>query len=128
MSDCRSIGGFVPGSASHQTSIVELSISGRSLRDLDFFSKSDPMCVVFIQPFGGHHWKEFARTEMIQNNLNPHWVTKITMAYTFEQQQKVKFAVYDIDGSSHRLNDHDFIGCCETTLGQIVHSGKHNCN
>ena len=46
-------------------------------RDLDFFSKSDPMCVVFIQPFGGHHWKEFARTECIQNNLNPNWARKV---------------------------------------------------
>ena len=46
------------------------------------------------------------------------------MAYTFEQQQKIKFVVYDIDGNSPKLSDHDFIGCCETTMGQIVSSGK----
>jgi len=118
-----SIGGFKPGSCANATSIVELSISGRKLRDMDVFSKSDPMCVVFVKPFGGGHWREFARTETIMNNLNPDFATKVTMAYTFEQQQKIRFVVYDIDNKSARLQDHDFIGCCETTLGQIVSSG-----
>ena len=26
---------------------VELSISGRKLKDLDFFSKSDPQCMIY---------------------------------------------------------------------------------
>merc|ERR1712142_761740 len=61
--------GSEAGSCANATSIVELSISGRNLRDMDYFSKSDPMVAVFVQPFGSKQWREFARTEMVQNNL-----------------------------------------------------------
>ena len=78
---------FQPGSAGSATSLVELSISGRSLRDLDVFSKSDPMCVVYTQPFGstststGKKWQELLRTECIQNNLNPDFTQKVQISY-----------------------------------------------
>ena len=124
-------GTFQPGSAGSATSMVELSIAGRSLRDADIFSKSDPMCVVYIQPFGqaqtGKRWQELVRTECIPNTLNPEFTKKVQISYCFEQQQFLRFEMYDIDSGSNRLEDHDFLGSAECTLGQIVSSGGGGC-
>jgi Ca2+-dependent lipid-binding protein len=87
---------------------------------MDTFSKSDPLCVVSMKPFGSQNWVEVKRTECIQNNLNPQWVTKVPMTYMFEEQQYIKFDVYDLDSTSRHLDDHDFLGGCTTTLGQVV--------
>ncbi len=51
------------------SSKVELSISCSNLKDLDYFSKSDP--VVFLLQKNGPQWEKIDRTEMIDNNLNP---------------------------------------------------------
>ena len=115
--------GFLPGSAGSATSLVELSIIGKNLRDMDVMSKSDPMCVVYIQPFGSNAWQEVLRTECIQNNLNPQFTRKVQISYCFEQQQNLKFDMFDIDNPSSNLSDHDFIGSATCTLGQIVTAG-----
>ena len=116
---------FFPGSADNVTSFVELSISGKDLRDMDVFSKSDPMCVIYIQPFGASKetWKEILRTECVKNTLNPKFTEKLQISYHFEEQQFLKFEMYDIDSKSIRLKDHDYIGNAICTLGQIVSAG-----
>lgn len=48
---------------------VELSISCTNLKDMDVFSKSDP--VVFLHEKRGQEWQKIGRTEVIDNNLNP---------------------------------------------------------
>ena len=78
------------------------------------------MCVVYIQPFESNTWQEFARTETIRNSRNPDFTKKINIAYRFEEHQKLKIEVYDIDSSSPNLSNHDFIGWVEITLGAIV--------
>ncbi|XP_020897999.1 copine-5 [Exaiptasia diaphana] len=85
---------------------VELHVSCRNLADLDVFSKSDPMVVMFVQALGTKEWREHGRTEVIMNNLNPDFVKKFTINYFFEEVQKLKFQVYDIDKKSARLQDH----------------------
>jgi len=123
----QSQGNFQPGTAGVATSIVELSISARNLLDLDLTSKSDPMCVVFSKAFGApansNTWQELMRTESIKNSLNPNFAKKIQINYCFEQQQHLKFEIYDVDSHSKKLADHDFIGSVQTTLGQIVSAG-----
>jgi hypothetical protein len=47
----------------------------------------------------------------------------VTYEYRFEEQQPLRFEVYDIDSSSTNLADHDFLGCAETTVGLIVSGG-----
>lgn len=44
------------------------------------------------------------------------------MNYFFEESQKLKFEVYDVDSKTSRLDAHDFIGRLEVTLGEIVGS------
>ena len=127
MSYAEGGGNFQPGTAGVATSMVELSISGRNLLDCDITSKSDPMCVVFTKPFGSpansNVWNELVRTERIQNSLNPDFTKKVQIAYSFEEQQHLKFDIYDVDSKSSRLSDHDYIGGVKCTLGQIVASG-----
>ncbi|XP_011487055.1 copine-3 isoform X2 [Oryzias latipes] len=100
---------------------VALSISCDNLLDKDAFSKSDPMCVVFMNT-SGSYWSEIGRTEKIQNCLNPTFSKSITLDYYFEMVQKLRFEVYDIDSEDCSLQTADFLGQLECTLGQIVSS------
>ena len=49
---------------------VEVSVSCKNLKDLDYFSKSDP-CVYLFEQVPGKGWSKLGRTEVIDNNLNP---------------------------------------------------------
>ena len=40
-------------------------------------------------------WTEVGRTEVVQNNLNPIFKTKIETDFTFEKKQDLKFILYD---------------------------------
>ena len=63
---------------------VELFISGRKLRNLDTFSKSDPYCQLY--ELKNNNWAPVGRTEKRKNDLNPDFVEKITVDYYFEKQ------------------------------------------
>ncbi|XP_061569265.1 copine-3-like [Cololabis saira] len=115
-------GPSAPG-ATHLATKVELTISCDNLMDMDVFSKSDPLCAVYINT-SGSGWYEFGRTEMILNCLNPRFAKKFVIDYFFEMVQRMKFCVYDIDNNTYDLGDDDFLGELECTLGQIV-SNRH---
>ncbi|XP_069369186.1 copine-3-like isoform X1 [Paralichthys olivaceus] len=113
-------GASAPGVTQWATK-VELTISCENLLDMDVFSKSDPLCAMYINT-SGSHWYEYGRTEMILNCLNPKFAKKFIIDYYFEMVQKLKFCVYDIDNNTYDLSDDDFLGELECTLGQIVSS------
>jgi len=114
-----------PGMASDllPTSTVEISVRCTDLADKDLLSKSDPICVMFMQRQG--KWFEIGRTEMIKDTLNPSWEKKFIVNYSFEERQVVKFEIYDWDVESKILSHHDFLGRTETTLGSIVSSSEY---
>lgn len=60
-----------------------------------------------------------ARTEKVQNCLNPKFAKKFVIDYYFEIVQKLKFGIYDIDNKTVDLSDDDFLGQLEITLGQV---------
>ena len=62
---------------------------------------------------------QYARTEWIKNSLSPQFAKVIEMEYKFEEVQKLKFMVYDIDNASSTLDDDDFLGCKECSLGEV---------
>ncbi|XP_012937679.1 copine-8 [Aplysia californica] len=113
-------GGFQAGTAAVPSSQVEISVSCRNLRDMDYFSKSDPLCVMYSLDIKSQRFLEYGRTEMIQDNLNPEFAKKFVINYFFEEAQKLKFEIYDVDSTSQNLSNHDFIGSVELTLGEIV--------
>ncbi|XP_073804514.1 copine-8 isoform X1 [Danio rerio] len=115
-------GDFDPLNATIPATKVEITVSCRNLLDRDTFSKSDPICVLYTQGIGNKEWREFGRTEVIDNTLNPDFVRKFILDYFFEERQNLRFDLYDVDSKSSNLSKHDFLGqaCC--TLGEVVGS------
>ncbi|XP_061211691.1 copine-5-like [Neopsephotus bourkii] len=101
---------------------LSLCHSHRQLLDKDTFSKSDPLCVLYIQRPGSRQWLEFGRTEVIDNSLNPDFLHKFVLDYFFEEKQNLRFDLYDVDSKSPDLSKHDFLGQTFCTLGEIVGS------
>ncbi|XP_060050620.1 copine-8 isoform X2 [Erinaceus europaeus] len=101
---------------------VEVSVCCRNLLDRDTFSKSDPICVLYVQGVGNKEWREFGRTEVIDNTLNPDFVRKFILDYFFEERENLRFDLYDVDSKSPNLSKHDFLGQVFCTLGEIVGS------
>ncbi|XP_077983033.1 copine-8-like [Glandiceps talaboti] len=113
-------GDFRPGSATVPATKVELTVSCRNLLDKDVLSKSDPMCVLYTTQLGSTNFAEFERTEHIKDTLNPDFVRKFVIDYYFEELQKLKFDIYDVDSPRSALSSHDFLGRLECNLGEIL--------
>ena len=101
-------------SASNMSMRVHLFVSGRKLKDLDTFSKSDPQCRLYEKR--NNNWVMIAQTETIQNQLNPDFNTSFTVAYYFEKVQHYKFQMVDVDNGSN----FDVIGEVEVTMGSLM--------
>eukprot|EP00118_Oscarella_pearsei_P004773 m.20861 g.20861 ORF g.20861 m.20861 type:complete len:578 (+) comp28096_c0_seq4:2467-4200(+) len=101
---------------------VQISVSCSSLVNLDRFSKSDPMCVLFENKHGS--WVELGRTEVVRDNLNPQFAYTFIVDYHFEEEQPLKFGLYDVDSASRSLAKHDFIGEAEVSMANIVVAGQ----
>ncbi|XP_070574911.1 copine-8-like isoform X2 [Ptychodera flava] len=114
---------LLPGQAIPVTK-VEISVSARNILDMDTFSKSDPICVMYIQKVGSNKFTEYGRTEIIWNNLNPDFVTKFSLDYFFEERQELKFELYDVDAKSDDLSKHDFLGEVQCSLGEVCSSRR----
>ncbi|CAC5359503.1 unnamed protein product [Mytilus coruscus] len=104
---------------------IEILISCNNLADLDEFTKSDPMCVMFIKQFG--QWKEYGRTEAIRNTLNPRFVSSFIINLEPSVSQHLKFSLYDIDSRSQDLKHHDFVGFTDVTLDKLLNYPKTVC-
>jgi len=87
---------------------------------MDTFSKSDPFAVLYLQDARTGGWSCQGRTETIDNTLDPQWAKKFVLNYQFETRQLLKVEVYDSDSDSRRLEDHDHIGSCECSLGEVL--------
>ncbi|XP_055298091.1 copine-8-like [Sitodiplosis mosellana] len=97
------------------TTQVELTLSGKNLLNTDILSKSDPFCLISMKESWQNRYFEIARTEVIQDTLNPEWVKKVILNYNFETIQKLRFELRDEDDG-----DYDFLGVFETTLSELV--------
>lgn len=109
-----------PGGPSSRgpASRVELRIECQALLKKDVSSKSDPCAVFYVDQKGS--WSEFGRTENMVNCQDPKFTKTFVMDYFFEEVQKVKIQVYDIDNKSPKLTDDDFLGELECNLATIV--------
>ncbi|XP_058488703.1 copine-9-like isoform X1 [Solea solea] len=117
------IGDFDPLNSTVPATKIEVTVSCRNLLDMDTFSKSDPVVVLYVQGLGTKEWREFGRTEVIDNTLNPDFVRKFVLDYFFEEKQNLRFDVYNVDTRSSNLSKHkDFLGQTFCTLGEIIGS------
>uniref|UniRef100_A0A8C6WZC3 Copine 8 n=1 Tax=Neogobius melanostomus TaxID=47308 RepID=A0A8C6WZC3_9GOBI len=71
-----SIGEFDPLNATIPATKVEITVS---------------LCVLYTQGMGNKEWREFGRTEVIDNTLNPDFVRKFLLDYFFEERQNLRF-------------------------------------
>ncbi|KAJ3280419.1 hypothetical protein HK104_000671 [Borealophlyctis nickersoniae] len=69
-----------------------------------------------------NEWVEIGRTEVLINNPDPDFAKQFVVDYYFEEVQRLRFVVLDVDGPSQRPEDHDFVGAIETTLADIVNA------
>uniref|UniRef100_A0A3Q3T2V0 Copine family member 9 n=1 Tax=Mastacembelus armatus TaxID=205130 RepID=A0A3Q3T2V0_9TELE len=67
-------------------------------------------------------FRQFGRTEVIDNTLNPDFVRKFVLDFFFEEKQNLRFDVYNVDTRSCNLSKHDFLGQMFCTLGEIIGS------
>ncbi|KAK7115091.1 copine-3-like isoform X2 [Littorina saxatilis] len=115
----------VPQAAEQQClSRVELRVECRNLINKDVMSKSDPCAVMSMSQRGGY-MAEVGRTENVKNCLDPKFSKSFTVSYYFEEVQKVKIDVYDLDNQTPDLSDDDFLGQIECTLGELVSNSPY---
>ena len=95
----------------HSSERVDLYVSGRKLKDLEVFSKSDPKCILY--EWKDVDWEVVGETETVVNNLNPDFQTSFTVSYWFEREQRFKFEMVDTDGV-------ELIGEAEVTMGNMM--------
>ena len=98
---------------------IQIFISCRKLKDTDVFSKSDPQVHVSMRE-AKQKYQIIGKTEVVSNNLNPDFVTFLTVDYCFEKEQFLKFDVFDVDP----VKSDDHIGTCEFTIGQLMAAQK----
>eukprot|EP01083_Nonionella_stella_P198474 728661_1 len=96
---------------------VELFIASG---DLTF---SNTFCVVSMKHSRGKDFEMIDKTETIGGNQNPtRWTKRFRMDYFFEEEQILRFDVFDEDKKgSNKLKDHDILGSCTMVIGEIVH-------
>ncbi|GMF48061.1 unnamed protein product [Phytophthora fragariaefolia] len=102
------------------SSVVELRVRCKGLESLDYFSKSDPFIVLYMQDQYRQRWMEIGRTETLKNAHDPTFLKSFQVDFFFEEVQQLRLEVFDRDSSSERLSDHDFLGCVEITMGQLM--------
>lgn len=107
----------IPGSPA---SVLELRFRCKGLKKADLFSQSDPFIVLYMQDQNVQGWREIGRTETVKNTPNPSFTTAFQVDFFFEELQRLRVEVFDRDSSSNNLREHDFLGCVEVTLGQLM--------
>ncbi|XP_022617249.1 copine-4-like [Seriola dumerili] len=101
---------------------VELRLTCKGISDRDALSKPDPCIVLNMQSHG--QWMEVDRTEVIRSCVNPTYSKVFTLDFYFEEVQRLRFELYDINSGHNGLKEADFLGWVECTLGQIISQRK----
>lgn len=98
------------------TTQIEMTLSCTNLINMDIVTKSDPYCVIYMKESWQEKYHEVARTECIDDTLNPEWVKKLIINYNFETIQYIQFEVRDQDAN----DTFDLLGTYETKLSDLV--------
>lgn len=74
----------------------------------------DIVTLLLLLPF------QIGRTEQVKNTENPEFATPILVDYFFEEVQKLKISIYDVDSCHSSLDGADSLGSIECNLGQVL--------
>ena len=102
---------------------IQLFVEGKDLVDLDFFSVSDPICVLYTKEalveYATPQWN--GETEVIDNNLNPKWIKHFNVWYNFVKDLELRFEVQNYNGDSEK---NDLIGSATLSLSKLMTATK----
>jgi len=111
---------------------VEIGVSCKNLPKLDTLSKSDPKIYLFLENnlYNDSQvkktWEKIGSTEKIKNEDNPIFEKSFLIDYHFENVQKLRFVVVDVDtDTDDDFSKNEFIGYCDKTIGDLI-SGREN--
>jgi len=93
---------------------------------LDYLSKSDPQCFVFLMDPKTRTWckEPIGKTEMVLNKLDCDFVKSIVIDYRFESVQHIRFTVVDVDNQNNpSWTAQELIGHFDTEVGKIGKNG-----
>jgi Copine/C2 domain len=115
---------------------LDLIMKCHRLPKKNSFSQADAFCCLWEIPSGhrinskkvsrlpARHEKEIGRTEVCRENRNPSFKTTFRLEYKFQEEQHFVIRVYNEDLQySTDLKEHDFIGGCFFTLGELMGAG-----
>uniref|UniRef100_A0A3Q0QVK1 Copine family member 9 n=1 Tax=Amphilophus citrinellus TaxID=61819 RepID=A0A3Q0QVK1_AMPCI len=109
------IGDFDPLNSTVPATKIEITVS---CRNKCMFLVS--VVVLYVQGLGTKEWREFGRTEVIDNTLNPDFVRKFVLDFFFEEKQNLRFDCINYAGFPYSVKD--FLGQMFCTLGEIIGS------
>ena len=94
-------------------------MEAKDLVDLDYFSVSDPICILKKREVisDGGEFEEVGETEVIDNNLNPKWIKHFTVHFSFLKDKDLRFEVENYNGPDE---NGDPIGMCEIRLSELM--------
>ena len=122
---------------------LDLVVECRRLPKKNSFSDADAFCVLWEVPGGyvggaggteqnnrpkvsklpAKHEKELGRTGVVRGNRNPRFAATFGLEFKFQMEQIYIIRVYDEDlRYATDLKEHDFIGGCIFTLGELMGS------
>ena len=101
--------------------IITIHVSAYSINNSTIFMKSDPFCVMNIN--GQRGFKEYGRTEVCWNMLNPLWIRPFTFVVTSEPQLLL-FEIYSVQNTNFSLNNQLPLGSCQLDLLDLINSSK----
>ena len=93
-------------------------MSGSNLKNLDYFSASDPQCTLKSRSTTIDYslFNLVGETEVVDNNLNPQWIKHFNVHYVFHKDKELFFQVWNYN--TH--NDKDLIGETKILLSSIM--------
>ena len=70
----------------------------------------------------GTRWQRIGMTEMISDNLSPAWVKSFDVQYHFEQPERYKVEVFDVDDETNlnNLSAHTLAGSLEFSIHEVI--------
>ena len=104
--------------------VINITVSAEGLPNSRLFSKKDPMCALFLDGPKGN--REYARTEVCWNSLNPFWVRPFTLGIYPDTSEVLIFMIYDIVNSNASLDKQKLVGSAQIDLVDLLAAkGNH---
>ncbi|GMI37509.1 hypothetical protein TrCOL_g7525 [Triparma columacea] len=105
---------------------IQLSLYANNLKNVAGIGRgvSDPFAVILLQDSSGCY-REYGRTSVIKNTLNPSWQEVFTLPFTFGASTLITVAVYDcISGEDFLdLRKHKGMGTASFDVARMIRMG-----